>query len=271
MGIVNATPDSFHSPSRALAQGARSVAPMAEAMIADGVDIIDIGACSTRPGSTPVDAGEELRRAVSAIGEVRRVSAQAVISIDTFRAEVARAAIEAGADIVNDISGGLADSDMIPTVAALKAPYILTHMRGDQSTMQSLTDYPDGVTAGVIAELSHRLEAAYAAGVRDVIIDPGFGFAKTLEQNYELLRNLDLIAEAFGLPVLAGMSRKSMLTRGLSVDTSDALEATVAANTIALLKGASILRVHDVKAAVHAVKVYLLTNNQKHESWTALD
>lgn len=253
MGILNATPDSFYKPSR---QSGNEIAAAAQAMVAQGADIIDIGAYSSRPGADDVSADEEMERLGAALSQVRGVSDKVLVSVDTFRAEVAeRAVTEYGADIVNDISGGLLDPEMVAVVARLKVPYVLMHMRGTPATMQQMCDYPEGVTAGVIKELSERINAAALAGIADIIVDPGFGFAKTVEQNYELLCNLPMLADAFMRPVLVGMSRKSMFTRPMGITADEALPATVAADTIALLGGAAILRVHDVAAAKQCVEV----------------
>lgn len=257
MGIINVTPDSFWEGSRAA--DADSIAGRAAAMIADGVDIIDIGACSTRPGAETCDAATEDARITAGIDAVRSVSADIPLSVDTFRASVARSAIEHGADIVNDISGGDLDPEMMSTVASLRVPYIMMHMRGTPATMQSMCDYPEGVVAEVVADLSRKIERFRLAGVADIIADPGLGFAKTVGQNYELLRATAEIEELLGTPVLIGLSRKSMLTRPLGITAAEALEATTAANTLALVNGAAILRVHDVKAAVEAREIVSLT------------
>lgn len=257
MGIINVTPDSFWEGSRAA--DADSIAGRAAAMIADGVDIIDIGACSTRPGAETCDAATEEARITAGIDAVRSVSADIPLSVDTFRASVARSAIEHGADIVNDISGGDLDPEMMSTVASLRVPYIMMHMRGTPATMQSMCDYPEGVVAEVVADLSRKIERFRLAGVADIIADPGLGFAKTVGQNYELLRATAEIEELLGTPVLIGLSRKSMLTRPLGITAAEALEATTAANTLALINGAAILRVHDVKAAVEAREIVSLT------------
>ncbi len=252
MAIVNATPDSFYAESRCKSSDA--IADRVRQALAEGADMIDIGAYSSRPGAEHISADEETARLIPAVEAARSISADAIISVDTFRAEVARKAVEAGADIVNDISGGLLDPDMIDTVAELRVPYILMHMRGTPATMQSLTDYPQGVTAGVIAELAHRLERLSLAGVSDVIVDPGFGFAKTLEQNYTLLRDLEAFA-MLDRPVLVGLSRKSMATRLLGISAEEALPATVALNALAIERGASVIRVHDVAAARQTVDI----------------
>lgn len=257
MGIINVTPDSFWEGSRAA--DADSIAGRATAMIADGADIIDLGACSTRPGAETCDAATEEARVAVGVEAVRSVSADIPLSVDTFRASVARSAVEHGADIVNDISGGDLDPGMMPTVASLHVPYIMMHMRGTPATMQSMCDYPEGVVSEVVADLSRKIERLRLAGVADIIADPGLGFAKTVGQNYELLRSTAEIGELLGTPVLIGLSRKSMLTRPLGITAAEALEATTAANTLALVNGAAILRVHDVKAAVEAREIVSLT------------
>lgn len=255
MGIINVTPDSFHSASRA--QTAREVAGKALRMVADGAGILDIGACSTRPGSSAPDAAEEWERLDRALRAVRdAVGPEVPVSVDTYRADVARRAVESGrADIINDIGGCTLDPEMEATVAALRVPYVLMHMRGTPATMQHLCDYAD-VTAGVISELAPTLDRLTLAGVTDIIVDPGFGFAKTLEQNYSLLAGLPALAEALQRPVLAGVSRKSMATRLLGITAEEALPATSALHMAALERGAAILRAHDVAEAVQTVKIH---------------
>lgn len=255
MGIINVTPDSFHSASRA--QTAREVAEKALRMVADGAGILDIGACSTRPGSSAPDAAEEWERLDRALRAVRdAVGPDVPVSVDTFRADVARRAVESGrADIINDIGGCTLDPDMEATVAALRVPYVLMHMRGTPATMQRMCDYAD-VTAGVISELAPTLDRLTLAGVADIIVDPGFGFAKTLEQNYSLLAGLPALAEALQRPLLAGVSRKSMATRLLGITAEEALPATSALHMAALERGAAILRAHDVAEAVQTVKIH---------------
>lgn len=251
MGILNTTPDSFHSPSRAYE--AEEAVEAARRMISEGADIIDVGGYSTRPGAAEVSLEEELRRVRLGVEAVRSISADIPVSVDTFRAEVARMAVtEWGADIINDISGGNLDPEMHATVAELHVPYILMHMRGTPADMQTLTSYPDGVVAGVAAELSRPLERLRRMGVADIIIDPGFGFAKTLEQNYELLAGLPVLADLLECPILAGMSRKSMITRLCGIPSPEALPGTIALHTAAMLAGAAIVRVHDVKEAAQA-------------------
>lgn len=246
MGILNVTDDSFYCGCRTT--DSDEVIARIQAIRDEGADCIDIGACSTRPGSQPVDPALEWKRLKYSISAVRRVWPDAIISIDTFRASVAEKCVEIGADIINDISGGLLDPDMAETVARLHVPYVLTHMRGTPDTMSSFTDYRD-VTADVISELAFRIRDLRERGVCDIIIDPGFGFAKTAEQNYELLANLGEFVKT-GLPLLVGVSRKSMIWRPLGVTPEEALPGSIALGTAALLSGANILRVHDVAATV---------------------
>lgn len=259
MGIVNVTPDSFFSGSRT--SDTLSISRRVEKLIAEGADMIDIGAYSSRPGADEVSPEEEILRLQRGMKAIREVSHDIPVSVDTFRASVARRAIEDfHADIINDIAGGLLDPDMHDTVASLSVPYILMHMRGTPSTMQSLTDYPSGVVAGVIEELSHQVNSLQQRGVADIIIDPGFGFAKTLQQNYQLMAGLDALHQAFDRPMLIGISRKSMITKALGIATDEALNGTTVLNTISLLSGAAILRVHDVAAARQALTLTSLLN-----------
>lgn len=253
MGIINLTPDSFYAASRH--QDPADAARTARAMVDAGASMLDLGAYSSRPGASEVSADEEMTRLCDGVEAVRaEVGADVLISVDTFRASVAREAVEVcGADIVNDISGGELDAAMFDTVAALCCPYVLMHMRGTPATMQTLTDYDD-VAAEVAGYLSRKAAELHALGVADVILDPGFGFAKTLEQNYRLLGSLETIA-ASGMPLLAGMSRKSMLSRLPGVAPEAMAAATTAVNVLALERGASILRVHDVAEAVAAVSI----------------
>lgn len=253
MGILNVTPDSFYAGSHAFDH--QAIEHRVQEIIAQGADMIDIGGYSSRPGADEVSEAEEMQRIERGLAIIRDFDKSIPVSVDTFRAAVARRAIEEwGADIVNDISGGMADPAMFDTVAGLRAPYILMHMRGTPKTMQSLTGYND-VTADVVAELSKPLHRLMLKGVADVIIDPGFGFAKTTGQNYELFNNLDKIAELLERPLLVGISRKSMITRICGITPDEALPGTIALNTAAIMKGASIIRVHDVAAARQAVTV----------------
>lgn len=253
MGIINVTPDSFYAGSRTKAD---EIGRRVRSMIDDGADMIDIGAYSSRSGAAEVSEAEEIDRLSEGMAALREAAPDVVVSVDTFRASVAKAAIEQmGADIVNDISGGDLDGRMFETVASLRVPYILMHMRGTPADMQTLTEYPDGVTAEVLRDLSVKLRTLRLAGVNDVIVDPGFGFAKTLEQNYRLMADLPMFAEMLDAPVLVGVSRKSMVYRALGITAKDALNGTTVLNTIALLGGAQILRVHDVKACAEAVRI----------------
>lgn len=254
MGIVNVTDDSFYAGSRTDVAGA---VERARKLVADGADWLDIGACSTRPGAPSVAPETELERIRAVVPAIRAVLPDVPLSVDTFRAAVAAEAVTGGADIINDISGGDLDSDMLPEVARMGVPYIMMHMRGNPQNMQTLTDYTASggdVTAGVIAELSEKIARFEKAGVRDIIIDPGFGFSKTLQQNYELLRNLERL-QLLGKPVLVGISRKSMITKLLGITPDEALNGTTVLNTVALQKGAAILRVHDAREASQAVRI----------------
>ena len=257
MGILNITPDSFYSGSRTMRDA--EIASRIETMIDQGANFIDVGAYSSRPGAEDVSPEEEISRLRRGMAVLRKLAPDIPVSIDTFRADVARTAIEEmGADIINDISGGTLDQNMFSTVANLKVPYILMHMRGTPATMQQLTNYDD-VTAEVIHDLSVKLRRLRLLGVADVIIDPGFGFSKTLEQNFELMRNLSEFS-VLECPVLVGISRKSMITRSLGIGTSEALASTVALDAVALTKGAAFIRVHDVREAVQTVSLFNMTH-----------
>ncbi len=249
MGILNVTPDSFWDGSRC--DTPQAIERAVRQMLDNGADVIDIGAYSTRPGADDVSPHEEMRRLEGAMRVVRNVAPGMVTSVDTFRADVASYAVEClGFDIVNDVSGGTLDGEMFGTVARLQAPYILMHMRGTPATMQQLTDY-DNVVVDVMGHLRTRLDALRALGVRDVVVDPGFGFSKTLEQNYELMAHLGEF-NRLGVPWLVGVSRKSMIYKVLGCTPGEALNGTTVLNTLALMAGAHILRVHDVKAAFEA-------------------
>lgn len=253
MGIINITPDSFAESCRSMSE--TEVLRAAERALSEGADILDLGGQSTRPGAEMVGLEEEWRRVHLAAAAIRREFPEAILSVDTFRAELARRAVEEDSvDIINDISGGDLDPDMFDVVARARVPYICMHMRGTPDTMQQLTHYDD-LMAEIMDYFSRRVDRLHRMGVRDVILDPGFGFAKTVEQNYYLLRHLDMLSP-LGLPVLAGLSRKSMLYKVLGGEPKDMLNATTAANMAALMGGASILRVHDVRAAVEAVQIY---------------
>lgn len=255
MGIINVTPDSFYSGSRV--NDERSLIERVRQMLDEEADVLDVGACSTRPGSEQVDARQEMERLQWALGVMRREAPDAIISVDTYRADVARRCVEEwGADIVNDISGGTIDKAMFATVAGLQVPYVLMHMRGTPETMSSLTHY-DNVAADVLEWMARRIDELRQLGVADVIADPGFGFAKTQEQNYELLARLEAF-HALNAPLLVGVSRKRMIYTPLGCTADEALNGTTVINTIALQQGAHILRVHDVKAAVEAVRLTTL-------------
>ncbi len=250
MGILNATPDSFHADSRVEVDEALR---RAERMLEDGAAILDIGGMSTRPGAAPISTEEELRRVVPVIEALHHRFPEAWLSIDTYRASVAREAVLAGAGLVNDIGAGLLDEAMLATVAELGVPYIAMHMQGAPATMQQAPQYAD-VAAEVTHFLSERLNACHAAGIADVLVDPGFGFGKTTAHNYTLLRELPRMV-ALGVPVLVGFSRKRMINEVLGTKPDEALNGTTVLNTIALMNGASVLRVHDVQEAVQAVKL----------------
>lgn len=252
MGILNLTPDSFYDGGRN--NDPANALKKTEQLLAEGADILDLGAYSSRPGAEHISEQEELGRLIPVIKAVTKEFPDSVLSIDTFRSAVARAAINEGAHIINDISGGALDESMFGTVAELRVPYILMHMKGTPQTMARHTDYKD-VTTEVCYYFSSKIAQLKELGVKDLIVDPGFGFAKTPDQSFELLKNLDFL-KITGHPILAGLSRKSMIYKTLGTDAENALNGTIAANTIALMKGANILRVHDVKAAKDAITIF---------------
>lgn len=260
MGILNVTTDSFYDGGKYTTD--ESVRERAGQILAEGGDIIDIGAMSTRPNALEIPEEEEISRIVSAVNVVRERFPEAVLSIDTYRASVAKAAVEAGADMINDISGGTFDPDMIPTVGQLQVPYCLMHTTAKPSDMQQHTEYND-ILADMLQFFGRQLEKLHAHHVHDIIIDPGFGFGKTLEQNYFLMDNLEVFHE-LELPILVGISRKSMIYKLLGTSPDQALNGTTVLNTIALMKGTDILRVHDVKEAVEVRE--LLRNFSKKTS-----
>ena len=255
MGIINATPDSFFGGSRF--NGVDEIVAKAEKMLNDGADILDIGGQSTRPGSELISADEEIERVIPAIKAIAEKKPEAFISIDTFYSKVAIAAIEAGATIVNDISAGSMDSKMIATVAELKVPYILMHMKGTPQTMQQNATY-ENATREVLDFFISKTNELKNAGIIDIIIDPGFGFAKTIDQNFELLKNLSVF-KMLDKAIMLGISRKSTIYKTLDVSVDEALNGTTVLNTIGLMNGASILRVHDVKEASETVKLFSAT------------
>lgn len=252
MGILNATPDSFYTQGRD--NTPEDHLNKAAAMLEQGAQILDIGGMSSRPGAELISAQEEAARVVPVITLIRQHFPQAFISIDTYRAAVAAAAVTAGADIINDISAGNLNEDMLVTVATLKVPYILMHMQGTPANMQQNPVY-ENVTAEVLDFFLDKIEACRAAGITDIILDPGFGFGKTMTHNYELLRGMHQLSIA-GLPLLAGLSRKSMIYRLLQTSAEEALNGTTALHMLALQQGAAILRAHDVKEAIECVRLH---------------
>ena len=251
MGIINVTPDSFYSDSRTTEE---TLLNHVEKMLNEGMEIVDIGGYSSRPGAINITIEEEINRVVPAIKALKKAFPELIISLDTFRSEVAEIGIISGADIINDISGFEIDPEMVTVAAKYKVPLILMHMRGTPETMQSLTDY-DCIFNEMIAYFSKKIDVLKRAGVNDIIIDPGFGFSKTIEQNYYLLEHLDDFL-ILNKPILAGLSRKSMIYKRMNTlpEDNETLDGTIALNKIALKKGASILRVHDVKEAVELIK-----------------
>jgi dihydropteroate synthase len=255
MGIINATPDSFFAGSRF--NSVNEIVVEAEKMLNDGANILDIGGQSTRPGSELISADEEIKRVIPAIKAITKKNPEAFISIDTFYSKVAIAAVDAGASIINDISAGGMDNRMITTVAELKVPYILMHIKGTPQTMQQNSDY-ENVTLEVLDYFISKTHELQKAGITDIIIDPGFGFAKTIEQNFELLKNLSVF-KMLDRAIMLGLSRKSTIYKTLEINVNEALNGTTVLNTIGLINGASILRVHDIKEAKETVKLFSAT------------
>jgi len=251
MGILNCTPDSFFDGGKY--KDETQLLSQAEKMLDEGADFIDIGAYSSKPNAEFVSEEEEVERIVPVVEVLLKHFPDTLISVDTFRAAVAKACVESGVAIVNDIAAGMLDDMMLETVGQLKVPYIMMHMRGTPQTMVKLTQYDD-IVKEMLAYFAERINAARSFGINDIIIDPGFGFAKTFEQNYEVLNKMELF-QMTGLPVLAGVSRKSMIYKLLGITPQEALNGTTALNTIALMKGANILRVHDVKEAKEVLKI----------------
>jgi dihydropteroate synthase len=252
MGIVNITPDSFYKGSRVSAQS--EVLKRCEQILNKGGEIIDIGAYSSRPEAEDISIDEEKKRLAGVLGLVRKEFPSAIISVDTYRSEIASMAVkEFGVDMINDISGGTLDSKMFETIASLHVPYILMHMKGTPQTMKTLSQY-DNLIHDLLLYFAEKVNTLKQLGVADIIIDPGFGFAKNISQNFELLSNLDKL-NFLNLPILAGLSRKSFIYKTLHQTPEEALAGTISMNTIALLKGADILRVHDVKEAVECTKL----------------
>lgn len=259
MGIINTTPDSFFAASRK--QDKSDAVFMAGKMLSEGADFLDIGAYSSRPGASDISPQEEAERLIPVVEAVAKAFPDAVLSVDTFRASVAEAAIKAGAHIINDISGGSLDQEMFATVARLQVPYILMHLKGTPQNMAQQAQYED-VFAEVFDYFLEKVYRLKELHVHDVILDPGFGFAKTRGQSFELLRKMAGF-DVLKLPVLTGISRKGMIYKTLDGTAENALNGTTVLNTMALMNGASILRVHDVKEAVEAVKLFVAYHNQK--------
>jgi dihydropteroate synthase len=251
MGILNITPNSFYDGGKLRSD--HDILKLAEKHLKDGAYFLDIGGYSTKPGADDVAVEEEINRVCGAGEVILKEFPNAILSVDTFRSKVAESAVNSGFKLVNDVSGGNLDESMFDTLSSLKVPYILMHMRGTPQNMQSLTDY-DNLARDIISDLSVKVKKLTELGVHDVIIDPGFGFSKTIDQNFELLNSLDLF-HLLELPLLVGLSRKSSIYKTLETDAKDALNGTTVLNTIALQNGASILRVHDVKEAVEAIKL----------------
>ena len=255
MGILNATEESFYAPSRSHTDGA--VAERALAMLADGATILDVGGCSTKPGLAPVSEEEEMRRLSMALEAIRKVAPEAIVSVDTFRASVAKRCVrDYGVHIINDVYGGQADEQMFDTVAELRVPYILTHSVGATTLDPSILNakHSANLWQKLTYDLAESVDRLHLMGVNDVIVDPGFGFGKTLDDNYRLMAHLEELHQ-LGCPLLVGVSRKSMVYNLLGCTPDEALNGTTALHTVALMKGTHILRVHDVKAAVEAVKI----------------
>ena len=251
MGILNITPDSFYDGGRYNSK--EKIQRQIEKMIISGADVVDVGGYSSRPGAKDISIEDELNRVIPVIEIIKKKFPETIVSIDTFRSRVASEAIISGADIVNDISGGNLDSNMFQTVSKHKVPYILMHMKGNPENMMSKTNY-ENVTKDVCKYFSQRIKKAHSCGINDIIIDPGFGFSKTTQQNYELLNNLEFFKE-FQRPIIIGISRKSMIYKTLNTTPEKALNGSSVLHTISLMKGANILRTHDVKEAVECVKI----------------
>lgn len=257
MGILNVTPNSFYDGGKYKSES--EILYQVEKMLLDGASFIDVGAYSSKPNADFVSETEEISRIVPVVELILKHFPDSFLSIDTFRSEVAAIALKSGAAIINDISAGMLDKKMLETVGKFNVPYIMMHMRGTPQTMQTMTNYND-IVKEMLFYFSEKVAAARKFGINDLIIDPGFGFAKTLEQNYEVFQKLDLF-KILDLPLLAGVSRKSMIYKSLDIDIKDSLNGTTVLNTLALTKGAKIIRVHDVKEAVECVTLFNKINN----------
>jgi dihydropteroate synthase len=252
MGVLNLTPDSFYDGGKF--KNEKEALEQVEKNIQEGMDILDIGAYSSRPGADHISEEEELKRQSSVLQQITKEFPDLIISIDTFRSEVAKASIDQGAHIINDISAGNLDINMMDFIADSQVPYIMMHMRGTPQTMKSMTSYEHLVT-DIISYFSKKVMEARAKGINDILIDPGFGFAKTIDQNFELLNHLKAL-KSLNLPVLSGISRKSTIYKTLNIDAKEALNGTTALNMVALMNGSSILRVHDVLEAKQCITLY---------------
>ena len=252
MGILNVTPDSFYDGGNF--SNENKIIEQVRKMISEGADIIDIGGYSSRPGAKNISIKEEENRVIPVIKLISKIFKKTIISIDTFRSEIAKKALDNGASLVNDISGGELDPEMYKSVSQYKAPYIIMHMKGNPSNMQDDPKY-DNVTVEIIKDLTRKIQNAEESGIIDIIIDPGFGFGKTLNQNYKLLNDLKLF-KTFKRPILTGLSRKSMIYKVFKNSPKEALNGTICLNTVALINGANILRVHDVKEAKETIKLF---------------
>jgi dihydropteroate synthase len=263
MGVLNVTPDSFYDGARYSDEG--SILKQIEKMVAEGADFIDVGGYSTRPGAGDISEAEELNRVLPAIKIITEKFPETLISIDTFRAMVAKGAVDAGASIINDISGGELDGLMFETAASLQVPYLLMHMKGTPQTMTKETTY-ENLFKEIIDYFHQKIHKLHQLGVKDIMVDPGFGFAKTAAQNFELLESLHHFG-VLGKPILVGLSRKSMIWRTLKTSPEGSLNGTSVLNTMALLKGASILRVHDVREAKETIQLV----SRLHENQAAFN
>jgi dihydropteroate synthase len=252
MGILNVTPDSFFDGGRFINE--KALLQRTENLLSEGATFLDVGGYSSRPGAKDISVSEEIERVIPAIKSIMKVFPDALVSVDTFRSEVAKRAVGEGAKLVNDISGGGLDDHMIKTVAQLNVPYVFMHMKGSPQTMSQLSHY-ENMMKEIVTYFHQQLGLMKEHGIKDIVIDPGFGFAKTREQNFQLLNQLDSL-KIFGRPILAGLSRKSMVWKTLGIEPEEALNGTTMLHTLALTKGVNILRVHDVKEAMQVVKLW---------------